>query len=174
MFPTLIVSALVFLQAPVPPVLEGAKLQQVPGPIPPKYADPAGGFPTRQDTDIQFQMRRRARVGTVKAVAVPSLPVVIEDKIDQISGWKAYRVEAPGGATVKARLHGTHEAWFRVHTVNRWGDLEKGMLQNRIPTGNPEASFINPKAETTTLYFLVDTTELGAETESFRLEFTVK
>ena len=171
MFPALLTLAL-FAQAPEAPVLEGAKLQRVPGPSAPLYPDPAADLGSRPD--IQFKMRREGRRAIVQAVAVPALPAIVEDKVGEISGWKAYRVEAPPGATVKARLRGTHEAWFRVHTFNRWGQLDKGMLQNRIPTGNPEASFINPKAEKTSFYFLVDTTEMGAETETFRLEITLK
>lgn len=155
-----------------PPVLEGNKLAVVPGPQAPRGPDQAAG---PGESSIQMGIRSRARhSATVPAVAVPTLPTVIEDQVERPSGWKAYRLEAPAGATVKARLRAPHEAWFRVRIVNRWGVHEQGMLHNRIPTGNPEASFINPKQEKTTFYFIVDTTETSAETETFRLELTVK
>lgn len=43
------------------------------------------------------------------------------------------------------------------------------MLQNLIPTGNPEASYTNPKKVTNTIFFVVDTSELGAEAEPYTL-----
>lgn len=155
-----------------PPVLEGSKLPVVPGPQTPRGPDQAAG---PSESSIQMEIRSRARhAATVPAVAVPTLPSVIEDRVELPSGWKAYRLDAPAGATVKARLRALHEAWFRVRIVNRWGVHEQGMLHNRIHTGNPEASFINPKQEKTTFYFIVDTTETSAETETYRLEITVK
>lgn len=155
-----------------PPVFEGAKLAAVPGPHAPRTPDVARG-PGASGFDLELRAQSR-RGGTIPAVAVPALPCVITDTVGTPAGWKAYRVEAPAGAKVHARLRGDHEAWFQVRTVNRWGSQEQGMLQNRIPTGNPEASFINPKKEVATFYFLVDTTETGAEREPFRLELTLK
>lgn len=155
-----------------PPLLEGSKLAVVPGPLAPHGPDVAAG-PGSNSIEASIRLRSR-HSGSVPAVAVPSLPSTIEDKVAFVSGWKAYLVSAPPGATVKARLRSDHEGWFLVRTVNRWGTLEKGMLQNRIPTGNPEATFINTKNESTTFYFIVDTTEIGAEREPFRLELSLK
>ena len=163
---------LLSLALETPPVLEGSKLAVVPGPMTPRGPDNAAG---PGESSIQMEIRRRTRnAATVPAVAVPTLPSVIEDRVELPSGWKAYRLDAPAGATVKARLRALHEAWFRVRIVNRWGVHERGMLHNRIPTGNPEASYINPKAEKSSFYFIVDTTETSAETETYRLELTVK
>lgn len=170
--PILAPALLLLILAEAPPVFEGGKLAPVPGPQPPRGPDLAAGIgSTGFDREIRGQSRR---AGTVPAVAVPALPSIIEDKVVFPAGWKAYRAEAPAGATLHARLRSVHEAWFRVRTVNKWGLLEKGMLQNRIPTGNPEASFINPKRTATTFYFLVDTTENGAENETYKLEITIK
>lgn len=155
-----------------PPVFEGGKLEKVPGPIVPVEPDPALG-PGMSSTERAMRAHAR-RGGALPAVAVPALPCVIDDRVEFASGWKAYRVEAPAGATVKARLRGDHEGWFVVKTMNRWGTLEKGMLQNRISTGNPEASFINPKRKAATFYFVVDTTETSADREPYRLELTLK
>jgi len=171
MLPTALALAFLVAQAPEIPVLDGAKLEKVPGPQAPTYPDQG---PSDPRPDIQAQIRHKARTGALTARAVPQLPMAIEDSVGDIAGWKAYRVEAPPGATVKARLHGLHEAWFAVHTVNHWGRQEQGMLQNRIPTGNPEASFINPKQEKVTFFFLVDTREMNAEREPYRLEITLK
>lgn len=155
-----------------PPVFEGAKLERVSGPMVPHWPDLAAG---PGESGIQLEIRARSRRGAqISAVAVPTVPAVVEDRIGEPAGWKAYRVEAPAGATLRARLRSDHEAWFRVRTVNRWGQQEKGMLQNRIPTGNPEASFINSQSRSVSLYFVVDTADLGAEREPYRLEFSVK
>ena len=89
-----------------------------------------------------------------------------------MAGWKAYRVDVPAKGAIHVRLRGEHEAWFRVGTVNQWGVLEKGMLQNVIPTGNPEASYKNPKDETVSIFFIVDTTELNVQGETYTLEVT--
>jgi hypothetical protein len=155
-----------------PPVFEGGKLPVVPGPQTPQVPDLAAG-PGASRFDLELRARAR-RSGSLRAVAVPVLPCVVEDQVEMTSGWKAYRVEAPAGAKVKARLRAAHEAWFRVRTVNRWGALEEGMLQNRIPTGNPEASYHNPKQQVSTFYFVVDTAEIGADAEPFRLELTLQ
>ncbi len=155
-----------------PPVFEGAKLAVVPGPQPPRGPDPASGLGSDGfNRGIRGQARRAA---TVPAVAVPAVPAIVEDRVAFPSGWKAYRVEAPPRATLHARLRSGHEGWFRVRAVNKWGQMEQGMLQNRIPTGNPEASYVNPNPVATPFFFLVDTTEDGAETETFQFEITIK
>lgn len=170
MHPVAILLAISALQPPT--VFEGGKLESVPGPIAPQDPDFALG---PGSTSTERAMRTQARRGaSLQAVAVPVLPCIIEDRVEFASGWKAYRVEAPAGATVKARLRGEHEGWFVVKAVNRWGTLEKGMLQNRIPTGNPEASYINPKREAATFFFVVDTTVTSADREPYRLELTLK
>lgn len=157
---------------PALPEVEGRTLASVPGPMVRRLADPARGLGPE---GLEGQIRRSARrTPSIPAVAVPSLPLAVSDRIADPAGWRAYRVEVPGNATVHARLTGDHEAWFQVRTVNKWGDLETGMLQNLIPTGNPEATFRNPKAEPVTLYFVVDTTEMGMQGEAFKLTFTLR
>lgn len=156
---------------PDPPRIEAATLQVVPGPLVPKGPDPGldpAGNP------IQSQLRRSARrAGSIPAVEVPPGPVILQDQMTQtIPGWKAYRVEAPAHGTVKVRLRGLHEAWFKVSCMNRWGLAEAGMLQNRIPTGNPEASYRNPKGVPMTVWFVVDLQELSASKEAYTLEFS--
>jgi hypothetical protein len=93
----------------------------------------------------------------------------VKDLITNISGWKAYRIEVPAHGGFKARLHSAHDGWFLVKVFDRWGREGEGMLQNRIPTGNPEASYRNPKAEASTVYIVVDTTELNMQGEPYTL-----
>lgn len=160
-----------FLLSPEPPRIEASSLAAVPGPLVPKGPD-AGLDPA--GNPIQSQLRRGSRrAGSIPAVAVPSGPIIIQDQMIQpIPGWKAYRVEAPAHGTVKVRLRGLHEAWFKVSCMNRWGLAEAGMLQNNIPTGNPEASYRNPKGVPTTVWFVVDLQELNAPKEAYTLEFS--
>jgi hypothetical protein len=118
-------------------------------------------------------LRARARRGVnIPAVALPAGSLRLKDHINDVSGWKAYRLEVPAGGGFKVRLHGLHEAWFLVKVLNRWGNLEEGMLQNRIPTGNPEASYKNPKGTPNTVYIVVDTTETNMQGEEFTLTIT--
>lgn len=163
------------LQAPVAPAplpqIEGKALAEVPGPIVPETPDVA--LAGLSPDDIQGKMRRQARrSGLVPCVALPLGPVEVLDAVPSTTGWKAYRLEVEPRAKVHARLRGDHEAWFKVSVVNKWGKVEEGMLQNAIHTGNPEASYQNPKAERMTIYLLVDTTEVSGEREPFRLQVT--
>lgn len=156
--------------APNPPVVLAKDLQTVTGPLTPKYPDPALGIDYH---GLGAEIRRSARHGsTLPALAVPPLPITIQDNIQNPAGWKAYRIEVAPKATVKARLHGIHQAWFLVKCVDKWGHAGEGTLQNRIPTGNPEASFINPKNENVTMFFIVDTKEMDITGEEFTLTFT--
>lgn len=158
---------------PKPKELSGKDLPKVPGPLVDRYAgargyrDPAMGPGL---TPLERQIRSSARSGpSIPALGLPSEAVAVSDTIGSVAGWKAYRVEVPAGAKVHARIHGLHEGWFRMRTVNRMGSLEKGMLQNLIPTGNPEASYTNPKTVPSVIYFVVDTTQPNLETEPYTL-----
>ena len=71
------------------------------------------------------------------------------------------------------RLRGMHEGWFLIRTVNKWGNLEEGMLQNKIKTGNPEARYTNSTKGAKSIYFVVDTSELNIIGEECTLEVTV-
>ncbi|MFN8009842.1 MAG: hypothetical protein U0P81_00395 [Holophagaceae bacterium] len=154
------------------PEVEGKSLASVPGPFTDRYPDPARD-PTYRGLDVQIRRQSR-RTASIPAVAVPSVPLAVKDRIADPAGWRAYRVEVPGKAVVHARLRSDHEAWFLVRTVNKWGQLTEGMLQNLIPTGNPEATYKNPKDEAAEVYFVVDTRDLGAQGEPFTLTFTRK
>jgi hypothetical protein len=154
------------MQTPTPPqVIEAKDLPTVSGPMVPEGPDLAGGA----GDGIRMALRRSSRKVSIPSVALPPGPLEVRDSMSAIPGWKAYRIEVPPHAKVKARLKGLHEAWFRVLALNKWGEIEAGMLQNKIPTGNPEASFINPKAERHTVYFVVDSTDLGVEGETYSL-----
>jgi hypothetical protein len=172
----LAISVIAMAQTPAPvpePVpVEGKDLKIVPGPL--TSSDPhSDPMPLMGVSRMDLGMRRSARrAGTIPAVDVPPGDVAVAHQTVYPAGWQAYRVEAGPGETVKARLRGSHEAWFMVRCVGKMGQLEKGMLQNRIGTGNPEASFINPKAVPATVYFVVDTTDTSGAREPYTLVIT--
>ena len=119
------------------------------------------------------QARRGARMGpSIPALQLPSGSVRVKDKIPDMSGWRAYAIEVPGGGTVKAHVVEGRKAWFRVLGVNAWGMEEPGLLQNRIPTGEPEATYKNQGPEARTIYFIVDTLDIDMVSEPYILEVT--
>ena len=155
------------------PEVSGKDLQKVTGPFVDRYCG-APGYrdPAFDPGASSFRMQIRAdarRSGDIPAVALPEGPVSVKDMVGTMAGWKAYRIDVPPGAKVHARVYGDHAGWFVVRTVNRMGNLEKGMLQNLIPTGNPEASYTNPKKEANTIFFVVDTTQTDSESEPYKL-----
>ncbi len=139
------------------------------GSLPRALADRGRSF---GDSPVELQIRRTARQHSVPCVAASPGDVSIEHWVGPPAGWIAYRVEAGPMETVKARLRGDHEAWFSVKAVTKWGELGEGMLQNRIPTGNPEATFINRKPEAVTFFFVVDTTTSLSGKEPYTLTLT--
>ena len=152
--------------------VDASKLPNIPGPSTTRMVDPAQDLNfTGIDATIRSQSRNTGSIQP--AVALPQGSLKVKDKVVGVSGWKAYRVEVPAGGFIHMRLRGLHEAWFVVRTVNKWGTLEEGMLQNVIQTGNPEARYTNPTKGTKTIYFVVDTTELNTVGEEYTLEVTV-
>lgn len=72
------------------------------------------------------------------------------------AGWRSYAFVVPGRQKLHVRLRHTNEGWFRLAMVDRWGQMRQGMLQNLIPTGNPEVSYTNPVDLANTVYVIVD------------------
>lgn len=139
------------------------------GPLPPEGPDLGA------EEGIQGSARRSARRGpSVPALQLPGGSLRVVDKVPDISGWRCYAVEVPPGEEVRVEVVEGRKAWFRVRGVNRWGRLEKGLLQNRIPKGDPYATYWNPGAEPQTVYFLVDTLDAHMVGEAFEVEVTRK
>ena len=149
--------------------IKAADLKVVPGPAAPRYPDPALGPGADR---MELALRRSARRSPVPAVEVPWGTQVVEDRMVGQAGWKAYFVRVPAGARVKVRLKGEHTGWYWMTAVDKWGKIAAGMLQNRIKTGNPEASFINPRKDRVSeVYFMVDTQETNMN-EAYSLSFS--
>ena len=170
MTPFLLVIPLMAMQAPpVPlPEVKAKDLALAPrGPMPPHFRD--AGF----EPGPMGLARRGARMGpSIPALQLPAGSVRVKDAIPDISGWRAYAIEVPGGGTVKAQVVEGRKGWFRVLGVNAWGREEAGLLQNRIHTGEPQATYQNPTPETRTIYFIVDTLDINMVGEAYTLEIT--
>ena len=169
MLPVLMMLPGAVLQAPAPlPVVEAKDLPKAArGPMVPHRPDLGA------DGSILGQSRRAARQGaSIPALQLPAGSVRVRDRIPDLSGWRAYAIEVPPGGKVKAQVVEGRKAWFRVWGVNAWGRDEPGLLQNRIPSGEPRATYENRSAETRTIYFIVDTLDLDMTGEPFTLDVT--
>lgn len=105
--------------------------------------------------DIMAEIQFMARKGFI-----PVTPGKDAAEITGVSifpaGWRAYAFVVPAGENIHVRLHHTNEGWFRLSMVDRWGQMRQGMLQNLIPTGNPEVTYKNPSDKPNTVYVIVD------------------
>jgi hypothetical protein len=169
MISSLLLMPALLLQVPAPlPVVEAKDLPTAPrGPMTPQVPD-AGA-----DSGLMGEARRSARRGpSLSALQLPAGSVRVKDKIPDVSGWRAYAIEVPAGGKVKVHVVEGRKAWFRVLAVNAWGRDEQGLLQNRIHSGEPQATYQNPSRETRTLYFIVDTLDANMSGEAFEIEVT--
>jgi hypothetical protein len=167
MIPWLCTIPLLLLQpaaAPLPVVDAKDLPPAARGPLAPRAPDRG------VDGSMLSTMRHRARQAGLPALQLPSGSVRVKDKVPDISGWRAYAIEVPAGESVRVQVVEGRRAWFRVLGVNAWGELEEGLLQNRIPSGEPRASYKNPKRETRTIYFIVDTLDANMLGEEFEVE----
>ncbi|WP_306589939.1 hypothetical protein [Geothrix sp. 21YS21S-4] len=168
MIPWLLSVPALLFQSPAAPlrVVDAKDLPRAArGPMVPRVPDAGAGG------DLQGQMRRNARQGpSIPALQLPAGSVRVRDKIPDISGWRAYAIEVPAGGKVAVQVVEGRKAWFRVLGVNAWGREEPGLLQNRIPSGEPRATYRNPDGEPHTIYFIVDTLDPDMVGEVFEVE----
>lgn len=169
---SLLLLPVLIAQAPAPqtplPVLEAKDLPAAArGPMPPQGPDPGA-----EHSSLGVSRRMARRGPSIPALQLPAGSVRVKDQIPDISGWRAYAVEVAPGEKVKVQVVAGRKAWFRVLGVNTWGRLEKGLLQNKIPTGEPMATYLNPTKESRTIYFIVDTTDANMMGDPFEVEVT--
>ncbi len=106
--------------------------------------------------DIMAEIQFMSRQGFVACTRVADDALEITDYSDFPQGWKGYAFVVPPKGTLHVSLNHTNRGWFRLVMMNKWGDLQPGMLQNLIPTGNPEVTFKNPKDEAQAVYVVAD------------------
>jgi len=169
MIPMPLALTVLLSQAPAPlPVVEAKDLPAAPrGPLPPHVPDPGA------ERGALGQARANARRGAaLPALQLPATTVRVKDKVPDLSGWKAYALDVAPGEKVKLHVVEGRKAWFRVLGVNAWGRLEPGLLQNRVPTGEPLATYANPSKERRTIYFIVDAGDISMVGDPFEFEVT--
>jgi len=165
----LAVAMIAVQQTPAPlPEVEAKDLPAAPrGPISPPIPD------LGSEASALGQGRRTARRGpSIPALQLPAGSLRVKDRIPDISGWRAYAIEVPAGGSVKVHVIEGRKAWFRVLGVNAWGQDEQGLLQNRIHTGEPQATYQNPTGAPRTIYFIVDTLDANMIGEPFTVAVT--
>ncbi len=138
-------------EAPVPRVTNGI--------VSPRPMLRCAALPTPtywRQRDIMAEIQAIARHGRIQVHPVGEETVEFTGVSDYPAGWTAYGFRVPSGENIHVRLTHSNEGWFRLGMTNKWGSLEEGMLQNLIPTGNPEVKYHNPSKETRSVYVIVD------------------
>lgn len=169
MNPMLLLPILVIQSPQAQPPLPVVEAKDLPaaarGPMPPEGPDLGAEHGTLGAS------RQAARRGpSIPALQLPAGSTRVKDKVPDISGWRAYAIDVPGGGSVQVEVVEGNRARYRVKAVNNWGREEVGMLQNRIWKGRPVASYKNPSPEKKTVYFIVDTTEANMYGEAFEVD----
>jgi len=108
-----------------------------------------------QSRDLLQEIQWMSRRGFIPVTAAGDAAVLTGASYFP-AGWIAYGFVVPAKEKLHVRLHHPNEGWFRLVMVDRWGQLREGMLQNLIPTGNPEVSYTNPREAPNTVYVIVD------------------
>jgi len=106
--------------------------------------------------DIMAEIQAMARRGNIAVRPIGEDLNEFTGVSDFPAGWPAYGFRVPAGESIHIRLRHSNEGWFRLGMVNKWGSLEQGMLQNLIPTGNPEVKYSNPTNQSRSVYVIVD------------------
>ena len=125
----------------------------------PHYWHPGPFFPNALwwgHRDIMFEIQSLAREGFVPCTLVADDALEVSDYANFPSGWKGYAFVVPAKGTLHVSLNHVNRGWFRLVMMNKWGNLQEGMLQNLIPTGNPEVTFKNLKDEAQAVYVVTD------------------
>ncbi len=125
----------------------------------PHRLDRCREFPTDQfwrSRDLLQVIRVLSRRGSIPVVATDPEATEIVDYTWWPAGWRGYAFLVAPEGNLHVRLHHSNEGWFRLQMMNKWGQLEPGMLHNLIPTGNPEVSYRNPSRQWRYVYVLVD------------------
>ncbi|NTV74398.1 MAG: hypothetical protein HGA66_09350 [Holophaga sp.] len=108
-----------------------------------------------QTRDLMAEIQHMARRGFIPVTPGGDAEEIVGSSYFP-AGWRSYAFVVPGKQKLHVRLRHTNEGWFRLAMVDRWGQMREGMLQNLIPTGNPEVTYANPVDLANTVYVIVD------------------
>lgn len=106
--------------------------------------------------DLMEEIQAMARRGNIQVHPVKADLNTFDGWAQHPAGWIAYGFTVPAEATLKVSLEHPNRGWFRLAMMNKWGQLEQGMLHNVLHTFEPVVSYTNPTKETRAVYVLVD------------------
>lgn len=106
--------------------------------------------------DIMQEIQWELRQGFVDCTRVADDALEVIDYSYFPQGWKGYAFVVPPNGTLHVLLNHVNSGWFRLVMMDKWGDIQAGMLQNHIYTGYPEVTFKNPKNEAQAVYVIAD------------------
>lgn len=107
--------------------------------------------------DILAEIQFMSREGFVPCTLVADDALDISDYTFVPEGWKGYAFVVPPQGTLHISLNHLNRPWFRLIMMNKWGDLEQGMLQNvMVHPRDPEVSYTNPSNENRAVYVIAD------------------
>ena len=109
-----------------------------------------------QRRDIMAEIQWMARRGSITVQPVAEEVKTLDGIAWFPAGWAAYGFRVPAGDSLKVSLEHPNRGWFRLLMVNKWGQLEQGMLQNTLHTYEPVVTYTNPTKETRAVYVIVD------------------
>ena len=164
---SLLLSASLMAQVPV---IDGNKLMPTMGPI----IQYGPGWTNALKNLLSFKNIRGQRLYFIMTVVAPSGDCDIKDTMNDPSGWKSYQFDVPADQTLTFNLETKYKSNFKLFTVNRWGDLEEGMLQNTIYRGEPKASYINKKKTNNTIYLVIDSVDMYGEPYTLEVRYAVQ
>lgn len=106
--------------------------------------------------DLAAEIQRNARRGPIPIVRIA--PDASEVKGFGLfpAGWRGYGFVVPPGESLKVSLFHPNRGWFRLQMVNKWGNLEEGMLQNVVRTFEPVVTYTNPSKQARAIYVIAD------------------
>ena len=133
------------------PIVDGSKLTPTMGPS----IQRGPGWTNALKNLLPSRSFHGNSLSFIMTFVAPTGDCNIEDSMDIPMGWKSYQFEVPARQTVTFKLDTEYKSNFRLFTVNRWGDLEEGMLQNTIYKGEPKASYISPKDTPNKIYLVI-------------------
>lgn len=152
------------------PVIEGNKLMPTIGPS----IQYGPGWTNALKNLLSFKNINGKRIFFIMTVVAPSGDCDIKDTMNDQSGWKCYQFDAPVNQNITFKLDTKYKASFRLYVVNRWGDLEEGMLQNTIYRGEPTASYTNPKDSVNKIYLIIDSLDMYGEPYTLEVRYSTK
>ncbi|MFN8010187.1 MAG: hypothetical protein U0P81_02165 [Holophagaceae bacterium] len=109
-----------------------------------------------QHRDLFKEIQALSRRGCIPVLPVAGYVDALQDYAFMPAGWKAYGFVVPPQGELEVHLDHPNLGWFRLAMVNKWGSLQRGMLQNLIPRGTPMVTYKNLEKTTQQVFVIAD------------------